>query len=90
MLPTRPLAQLHCFDSGPTVRGRELTVAGKVKLNLRQNLTVGDSPTLHLVGNVSGSRAKVTLKDSGQLVAVFDRVRWGKEGLKNKLTVGYL
>ncbi|EJT50740.1 hypothetical protein A1Q1_08115 [Trichosporon asahii var. asahii CBS 2479] len=56
------------------------------KLNLRQNLTVGDSPTLHLVGSAGGSQAKVTLKDSGQLVAVLDRVRWGKEGMQNKLT----
>lgn len=77
---------LHCLDCGLTLRGRADNT-GKVKLNLRQNLTVGDSPTLHLVGSAGGSQAKVTLKDSGQLVAVLDRVRWGKEGMQNKLTV---
>lgn len=61
--------------------------AGKIKLNLRQTATVGDAPTLHLVGSAGGSQAKVTLKDSEQLVAVLDRVRWGKEGMQNKLTV---
>lgn len=58
-----------------------------MKLNLRRNSTDGDARVLHLVGNQGGSQAKITIKETGQLVALLDRERGGRKGAKNQITV---
>lgn len=93
-LPLHPLLHFAAFRSAAQAislsAGHALTPVN-VKVHAIVPGTVGDAPTLELVGSKRGFTAEVTDMASGAVVAVISHAFWSKEKvLKNKETVSAL
>lgn len=64
-------------------------IPGKIKLHATLlNQTVSDRQVLELIGSHGGFHAEITLRDTGEVVALLSREFWNrKELMKNKKTV---